>query len=164
MPDGEYVLRYRVDPLGQIAEDGRTANNEAETRFSVRDGALVGLPVPPRCAITGPDLGAPGATIDLSCSHFPDRAPVMVYWGEWDPWATDALPVMVVQGQGLAPFEVAVTIPQVEPGAWVITLVAWDFERGGNVSATVIVYVEPAAPATPGATPATRHVPGAARA
>jgi hypothetical protein len=160
LADGEYLLRYTVDPLGQLAEDGRTANNVAETRFTVQDGAIVGRPEPPRCALTGPDHGAPGATIPVRCSHFPDKTRVYLYWGEWDPWATNLEPLGYFVSQGDQDRDLGITLPDVAPGGYMMSAVAWDGDAGGYVSATLIVGVDPAPVATPAASPVASPAPG----
>lgn len=153
LADGVYILRYTVDPLGQIHEAGRTGNNAAETRFTVRDGAIAGQPEPPRCAVRSEDHGPPGATITLTCSHFPENAPAMIYWGEWDPWAIDMRPIERFISRGTTPVQATFTLPDVAPGGYMVSVVAWDPGRGGYDSATVIVAVAPAPPATPGTSP-----------
>ncbi len=153
LADGDYVLRYTVDPLGQLAEDGRTANNVAESRFTVKDGAIVGRPEPPRCALTGPDHGPPGTRITIRCSHFPAQSRAYVYWGEWDPWAIDLRALGYIVNQEDRESDFSFNLPDEPPGGYMISTVAWDPEAGGYVSATLIVGIDPAPVATPGASP-----------
>jgi len=157
LADGEYVLRYSVDPLGQLQEDGRTTNNVAETRFTVESGAIAGRPEPPRCALTGPDHGPPGTTITIRCSHFPDESRALVYWGEWDPWAIGLTPLGYLDSQE---GEFSFNVPGVPPGGYMISTVAWDREAGGYASATLIIGVDPAPAATPAASPVASPAPG----
>ena len=149
LPDGTWVLRYAVGPLRQIAEGGRTANNVAETRFTVREGAIVGRPEPPRCTADGDASGPAGATVTLQCAHFKEGSRVEVYWDGWDPWATDAESIATFSGTGPAAATVTFALPDVAPGGYTITAVAIDYEIGVPVSATVILGVVPGDMATP---------------
>lgn len=152
LADGAYVVRYIVDPLDQIREDGRDANNSAETRFTVRDGVIVDRPEPARCALVGEDHGPPGTVITISCSHFAE-GPAMIFWGAWDPWAIDPQPIQHFTSQGTSPAQTTITLPAVEPGGYMVSVVAVNAERTGYDSATVIVGVDPVPGATPGASP-----------
>lgn len=146
---GTYVLRYAVDPLRQIAEGGRTANNVAETRFTVRDGVIVGRPEPPRCTIDGTPSGPAGATVTLQCSHFNEGSRVEVYWDGWDPWGPEVESIATFSGTGPAAVTVTFAIPDVAPGGYPITAVAFDRDTRRTVTATVISGVEPGDLATP---------------
>jgi hypothetical protein len=163
--DGDYVLRYTVDPQRQLAEQGRVSNNVAETRFTVVDGVIVDRPEPPRCAIEGPASGAVGATLTLRCSHFPEGTMVSVFWGEWDPWGRGTAPVTTFAGKGETEVTASVAVPEVEPGSWVVTAMAWDGETRRPVSATVIYEVETGPGASPVASPVShsRNQPMASR-
>lgn len=166
LADGTYVIRYAVDPLRQIVEDGRIDNNVADTRFTVRDGVIVDRPEPPRCATVGDTSGPAGATVALRCSHFPDDAPLVVYWDGWDPWDTDAEGIATFPGNGAEVTTIRFTAPNVPPGSYSIAVVAGDYEAQRYVSATVIHGVVPGGLATPAAspvaTPETGHESGQA--
>jgi len=149
LADGSYVLRYAVDPLQLIAEDGRTENNASETRFDVADGQIVGRPEPPRCMVEGDASGPVGATVALRCSHFPDDAPIEVYWDAWDPWDSDAEPIATFASQGVTASTGAFEVPDVPPGSYAVAAVAPDFVAQTYVSATVIYGVQPDGAATP---------------
>lgn len=149
LTDGAYVLRYSVDPLQQIEEDGRTGNNVGETRFTVRNGEIVGRPEPPRCAIEGDASGLAGADITLRCSHFSEDVSIDIYWGAWDPWDTDADPIAELSSHGTTASAVTLQVPDVPPGSYTITAVAWNDDINRTVSATVIYGVQPEATATP---------------
>ncbi len=140
---GTYVLRYVVDPLRQLSEGGRTQNNTAETRFTVRDGVILDRAEPPRCAIEGNANGIAGGDVTLICSYFQENTWVSVYWDEWDPWNTAANPAAGFLGQG--PEDVAVTLEipgDLEPGAFTISAAAFDSTERRHVAATVIYGVE----------------------
>lgn len=149
LADGSYVLRYAVDPLQLIAEDGRTGNNVSETRFDVADGEIVGRPEPPRCMVEGDASGPVGSTVAVSCSHFPDDAPIEVHWDAWDPWDSDAEPIATFSSQGVTASTGTFQAPDVPPGSYAVAVVAPDFVAQTYVSATVIYGVQPDGAATP---------------
>jgi len=157
LADGTYILRYTVDPLHQLAEDGRTDNNVAETRFTVGDGEIVGRPEPPRCSIEGDSSGPVGATVTVRCSHFPEHASIDVYWGAWDPWAPEVDPIASFHSLATTAVIGTFQVPDVEPGSYPVALVAPDYEEQVHVSATVIYGVLPGGAATPVATPEAEH-------
>jgi hypothetical protein len=149
LADGDYALRYTVDPLGQLDEAGRVVNNTATTRFTVRKGAIVDWPAPPRCALAGPGSGVAGTTVTLACSHFPDDATIRVYWDGWDPWDSAVQPVTTARSTGATEQEIAFQAPAAIPGGHLVTAVAYDREVGQYVSAAVIYAIEEGDLATP---------------
>ena len=99
LPDGEYAIRYTVDPAGRIAEGGREANNVATTPFAVRQGRIVDLPEPARCTLDDPS-GAVGAATTLTCAHFARGERIDVYWEGRDAWG-------VIPSEPIASFQSA---------------------------------------------------------
>ncbi|MCD6032124.1 MAG: hypothetical protein K0S78_4306 [Thermomicrobiales bacterium] len=139
--DGVYTLHVTVDPLDRIDEGGREAN-QALTTFVVRDGQIVGRPEPARCAVVGKAVGPVGASVELSCAHFPEGVPVAVYWDGWDPWAEPPLrPIANFVGAGATSVGVHVLVPEAPAGGHNVTAVAGGV---GDEAATVIYAVEPA--------------------
>ena len=119
LPDGDYAVRYTVDPDNKIAEGGREDNNVAAAPFSVRAGRIINLPEPARCAVARP-TGRVGAVMSLTCSHFVGTEQVRVYWGGRDAWGiTPSVPLASGRATGDTgrPIAFTVTIPPVAGGS-----------------------------------------------
>ncbi len=141
--DGTYTLRASADPLNHLDEGGREANNAAAVSFVVRDGRIVGQPEPARCTLMGAESGPVGATVTLSCAHFPLDALVEVHWDGPDPWAEPPLsPVAYFFADGATPVTVSFPVPEAPVGGHTVVAVTTDLED----AAAVIYAVEPDRP------------------
>lgn len=145
--DGTYVLRVTVDPLDRIAEGGRESNNAATIAFLVRDGRIVGVPEPARCALAGEAVGPVGETVELACTHFPAGASVAVYWDGRDPWASPPQePVASFAGAGAARVTARFPVPETPMGGHTIAAVV----VGSEAEAAAVIYeVEPSLAVSP---------------
>lgn len=146
LSDGEYVLSYTVDPLGQLAEDGRVGNNTAETGFTVTNGEILARPEPARCTIPGENHGAVGDKITLECSHFPPGVQTLIIPGEWDPWGPNSAPIATFLMDDDGAGSVTLAIPAPPSGSYVMLTVLTVDREGTVITTTVIVGVDEATP------------------
>ena len=149
LPDGTYSIRYVVDPLAQISEDGRVDNNVATTRFDVQDGAIVGLAKPPRCTVDGDSqwrFRRCGPNHMLVLPEGCQRGRVLECLGSV---GCHRGAHHCIHRSGRYRINGRVHIPEVPTGAYTVAVVAFDPNARRHVSTTVILGVDHSESATP---------------